>query len=68
MKTLIEDYFLSTHKSVDNIEIFKNDEEDTLWTVFLTQSNGVNEVTFRHDLDSDMVSVIRNWALNQILK
>jgi hypothetical protein len=68
MKTLIKDYFLSTHKSVDNIEVFKNDEEDVLFTVFLTQGNGISKVTFRHDLDSDMVSVIRNWALDQILK
>jgi len=81
MKKLIKQYFLSTHKSVDSIEIFKNDEPDNLWSVFLTQRKSPNvrdetgrevytesEVTFRHDIDSDMMSVIRDWGLEQILK
>lgn len=68
MKKLIKQYYLSTHKSVDSIEIFKNDEPDNLWSVFLTQGKAPNQVTFRHDVDSDMMEVIRDWGLEQILK
>lgn len=67
MKNLIKQYFLSTHKSVDAIEVFKNGEQHSLWTAFLTQGKAPNEVVFRHDIDSDMLSVIRNWGLDQIL-
>jgi hypothetical protein len=68
MKNLIKQYFLSTHKSVDAIEIFKNDEPHSLWSVFLTQGKAPNEVVFRHDIDSDMIEVIRDWGLDQMLK
>jgi hypothetical protein len=67
MKNLIKQYYLSTHKSVDAIEVFKNDQPGSLWTTFLTQGKAPNEVVFRHDIDSDMVEVIRNWGLDQIL-
>jgi hypothetical protein len=67
MKNLIKQYYLSTHKQVDAIEVFKNDEPYSLWTTFLTQGKPPNEVVFRHDIDSDMVEVIRNWGLDQIL-
>ena len=68
MKNLIKQYYLSTHKSFDEIEIFKNDEPHSLWTVFLTQGKATNEVVFRHDIDCDMMSVIRNWGLEQMLE
>ena len=68
MKNLIKQYYLSTHKSVDAIEIFKNDERHSLWTVFLTQGKAPNEVVFRHDIDCDMMSVIRNWGLEKMLE
>jgi len=80
MRNLIKQYFLSTHKSVDSISVFKNDEPHSLlgvfkndephslWTVFLTQGKFPSVVAFRHDIDSDMISVIRDWGLDQILK
>lgn len=72
MKNLIKQYYLSTHKSVDAIEVFKNvyvspEEPDSLWTVFLTRGKAPNEVVFRHDIDCDMMSVIRNWGIEQVL-